>query len=180
VRQYEGDMNEEAIIRKCQEKDMGAFKVIFERYSQSMLRTATRILRNSQDAEDMVQVTFLKVFRNIDRFQFKSKFSTYLYRILINNCYDHLKKNRFHIDSLETEIQALNPVPGQAMELETAIQKLPRRMKTCFVLFAVEEFKQEEIARILNLKLGTVKATIFRAKQHLRCMLTDGLKEGRA
>ncbi len=179
-KRYSGVMNEEAIIKKCQQNDMGAFKMIFEFYSQSMMRTATRILRNTQDAEDVVQTTFLNVFRNIKRFQFKSKFSTYLYRILINNCYDSLKKNRIQTDSLETEILALNPVPGQAMELEAAIQKLPQRMKTCFVLFAIEEFKQDEIARLLNLRVGTVKATIFRAKQHLRRMLSEQLKEGQA
>ena len=71
VKQCTGDMNEEAVIRKCQENDMGAFKMIFERHSQSMIRTATRILRNDQDAEDVVQMTFLNVFRNIKRFQFE-------------------------------------------------------------------------------------------------------------
>jgi RNA polymerase sigma-70 factor (ECF subfamily) len=180
VNRQTGDFDEETLVRKCQENDMGAFKMIFQHHSPVMFRTAVRILRNEQDAEDVVQITFLNVFRNINRFQFRSKFSTYLYRILINNCYDSLKKKRVPVDSLEHDAPGMNPLPGQAAELESAIQKLPRRMKTCFVLFAVEEFKQEEIARILDLKLGTVKATIFRAKQHLRRILADPAKEGQA
>lgn len=171
-------MKEEDVIKRCQQNEMGAYKMIFDLYGQSMMRTAIRLLRNQQDAEDAVQTTFLKVFRSIKNFKFKSKFSTYLYRILVNNCYDFLRLKRSNPDNLENVTLAFNSQHGLGLELESAIDKLPERMKTCFVLFAIEEFKQEEIARVLNLSIGTVKATIFRAKQHLRNLLTVQQKEG--
>ena len=164
-------MNDKILIKRCQQNDMRAFEVIFENHGQSMLRIAMRLLGNLQDAEDAVQTTFVKLFRGIKNFKFKSKFSTYLYRILVNNCYDTLRKKPNHQLDLENVVLADNSVPGLAMELETAMETLPRRMKACFILFAVEGFKQEEIARIMDINVGTVKANIFRAKEHLRGLL---------
>lgn len=164
-------MNDRAIIERCQKNDMRAYEMIFKNYGQPMLRIALRLLGNLQDAEDAVQTSFVKLFRGIKNFKFKSKFSTYLYRILINNCYDILKKKPKHQSDLEHVILQDCSVPGLALELASAMEKLPGRMKECFVLFAVEGFKQEEIARILDINVGTVKANIFRAKEHLRGLL---------
>jgi RNA polymerase sigma-70 factor (ECF subfamily) len=170
-------MSEEALIKRCQQNDMGAYKMIFETYGQSLLRTAQRLLGNRQDAEDAVQTTFLKLFRSINNFKFKAKFSTYIFRILINNCYDTLKKHRVHVENLERANLSVNPEPGLSLDLETAVEKLPRRMKACFILHAIEDFKYREIAQILNMRMGTVKANIFRAKEHLRHHLGNQTKE---
>ncbi len=155
---------------------MRAYEMIFKNYGQSMLRIALRLLGNLQDAEDAVQTTFVKLFRGIKNFKFKSKFSTYLYRILINNCYDTLRKKPKHQLDLENVILRDYSVPGLAMELASAMETLPSRMKACFVLFAVEGFKQEEIARIMDINIGTVKTNIFRAKEHLRELLQTKAK----
>ena len=170
-------MDEQIMIKRCQQNDMGAFKMIFEQYGQSMMRTALRFLGNRQDAEDVVQTTFLKLFRGIKNFKFRSKFSTYLYRILVNNCYDSLRMKRIEPENLENISLAINPEPGLGMDLERAINKLPPRMKTCFILYAIEGFKQEEIAGILKMSLGTVKATIFRARKNLMDLLADTRRE---
>ncbi|UCH92577.1 MAG: RNA polymerase sigma factor [Candidatus Aminicenantes bacterium] len=169
-------MNEDKLIKRCQRYDMSAYKVIYQHYEQPLLRTALRILGQRQDAEDAVQTTFLKLYRGIKNFQFKSKFSTYLFRILINNCFDILKgRKQVKLDTLDKVNPSYTPEPGVKFQLEKAIDALPQRMRACFVLFAIEEFKQNEIAEILGLSLGAVKSNIFHAKTRLRTRLSDVL-----
>jgi RNA polymerase sigma-70 factor (ECF subfamily) len=174
-------MDEESIIRRCQEGDLMAYRAIYERYEQPLLRTALRILGQKQDAEDAVQEAFLKLYRSINSYKKGSKFSTYLFRILLNSCFDILRKRKragFNIG----EIEALPYYPGHEsyFNIERAIEMLPQQMRTCFILFAVEEFGQEEIAQILNKSLGTVKATVHRAKARLRSLLSDSRMEVKA
>jgi RNA polymerase sigma-70 factor (ECF subfamily) len=123
-----------------------------------------------------VQTVFLKLYRSISQFQFGAKFSTYLFRIMMNVCFDTMQKKKRDKGRAEEVLEA--PCPPRVdlrLELEEAIAALPERMRACFVLFAVEELKQTEIAEILNLKLGTVKAHIFQAKAQLRALLSDAL-----
>lgn len=167
-------MNEEKIIKKCKKNDLSAYKMIYDRYGQPLLRTALRILGQQQDAEDAIQTTFLKLFRGIQNYNHSAKFSTYLFRILINVCFDILRKRKralLHKPNKDRYFQ--KPNHEEKMGLEEAIASLPHRMRACFVLFAVEEFKQSEIAELLNMSLGGVKATIYQAKRRLRTMLTE-------
>ena len=145
---------------------MSAYKAIYQHYEQPLLRTALRILGQRQDAEDALQTTFLNLYRGIKNFRFNSKFSTYLFRIL-------KQKKRMNLDTLAEANPSYNPEPGVKFQLEKAIDALPPQMRTCFVLFAIEEFKQIEIAEILNLSLGAVKSNIFHAKARLRARFSD-------
>lgn len=170
------ETGEESVIRRCQRQDVSAFKQIFREYEQPLLRTALRVTGNLQDAEDAVQTTFLKLYRSIGGFRFGSKFSTYLFRILLNNCFDMLKqKHRTDMELLDNASPSHQPEPVLTVQLEKAIDGLPQRMRACFVLFAVEGFSQKEIADILVLSVGTVKANIFQAKVKLRKRLAGAL-----
>jgi RNA polymerase sigma-70 factor (ECF subfamily) len=174
-------MDEESIIRRCQEGDLMAYHAIYERYKQPLLRTALRILGQKQDAEDAVQDAFLKLYRSINNYKRGSKFSTYLFRILLNSCFDILRKRgRAVFKDTETEDLPYYPAHESYFNIEHAIEALPQQMRICFVLFAVEEFGQEEIAQILNKSLGTVKATVHRAKARLRSLLSDSRMEVKA
>jgi len=136
-----------------------------------------RMLGRQEDAEDAVQTTFLKLCRGLSQFQFGAKFSTYLFRIMMNVCFDMLQKRggkKFELSGMEV---SYSPRVDLRMQLEEAINTLPERMRACFVLFAVEEIKQNEIAGILNLSVGTVKAQIFHAKARLRALLLDSHSE---
>ena len=167
-------MKEHDVIRRCQEGDMTAFRWIYDRYEQPLLCTALRMLGQQQDAEDAVQVTFLKLHRSIGRFRYDSKFSTYLFRILLNVCFDHLNsRKRMRKETLDANQPYAEPAHDLRMALAHAIDRLPRRQKACFVLFAVEELPQEEIAEILGLSLGGVKSNIYHAKRQLRTFLAD-------
>jgi RNA polymerase sigma-70 factor (ECF subfamily) len=166
-------MDEEALVRRCREGDLMAYRMLYDRYEQPFLRTALRLLGRRQDAEDAVQEAFLKLYKKVHHYRSGSNFSTYFFRILINSCYDILRTRR-----PETALDAVSPALGRESahelrhSLEQAIAGLPEQMRTCFVLFAVEEFKQEEIARILEISVGAVKAHIFRAKARLRGLLS--------
>jgi RNA polymerase sigma-70 factor (ECF subfamily) len=121
-----------------------------------------------------VQTAFLNLYRGVNRFQFGAKFSTYLFRIMMNVCFDAIQKRKRDKSQREEAIEASGPPRVDLrLELEEAIAALPERMRACFVLFAVEELKQSEIAEILHLKLGTVKSHIFQAKAQLRALLSE-------
>jgi RNA polymerase sigma-70 factor (ECF subfamily) len=170
--------SEEQVIRRCQQQDVSAFKVIYHEYEQTLLRTAMRVLGQRQDAEDAVQTAFLKLYRGIKSFRFRSKFSTYLFRILLNTCFDMLKqKGRQDIELLDHMEPSHYPEPVLKVQLEGAIKLLPERMRACFVLFAVEGFSQKEIAAILEITVGAVKSNIFQAKTRLRTRLSGSLNK---
>jgi len=166
-------MDEEGIVRRCREGDLMAYRMLYDRYEQPFLRTALRLLGRRQDAEDAVQETFLKLYKKVHHYRSGSNFSTYFFRILINSCYDILRTRR-----PETALDAVPPALGREAahelrySLEQAIAGLPGQMRACFVLFAVEELKQEEIARILEISVGAVKAHVHRAKARLRSLLS--------
>lgn len=171
-------MDEEAIVRRCREGDLMAYRSLYERYEQPFLRTAMRLVGRQQDAEDAVQETFLKLYKKIHHYRSGSNFSTYFFRILINSCLDILRTRR-----PETALDAASPALGRdsfhelRYSIEQAISALPEQMRACFVLFAVEELKQEEIAGILEISVGAVKAHVHRAKARLRARLSHSREE---
>lgn len=171
-------MDEKKLVLRCREYDAGAFKMIYGHYQQPLLRTALRMLKQRQDAEDAVQTTFVKLYKGIANFKFQSKFSTYLFRILINTCFDMLNsKKKTDAGPLADSDSSHQPDTELSTSIEMAIDKLPGQMRACFVLFAVEGFKQKEIARMLDLSIGGVKANIYHAKCRLREMLSVSIEE---
>ncbi|MCD6115464.1 RNA polymerase sigma factor [bacterium] len=162
-------MQENEIVKKCQEGDVQAFRALFDRYAVPLLNTGVRMLHNKHDAEDAVQITFVKLYKNIKRFRYESKFSTYLFRIHIRVCLDMVKKNkRARMQILEENSIKTEPDYELKMQIDDAIEKLPPQQKACFILYAVEGFKQQEIAEVMNLSTGSVKSNIFHARVKLR------------
>ena len=171
-------VQEDQIIKDCQNNNIGAYKMIYDRYEQPLLHTALRIMGQQQDAEDAVQMTFIKLYKSIRNYHFGAKFSTYLFKILINTCFDLLKKRgRLKIADIDLNKISTYSSPDKKIYLEDAILKLPDRMRACFVLFAVEGVPQNEIANILNLTVGGVKSNVYHAKTRLRALLSDRAAE---
>jgi len=171
-------VQEDQIIKDCQNKNIGAYKMIYNRYEQPLLHTALRIMGQQQDAEDAVQMTFIKLYKSIRNYHFGAKFSTYLFKILINTCFDLLKK-RGRLKTADIDLNKISTYssPDMKIYLEDAILKLPERMRACFVLHAVEGVPQNEIANILNLTIGGVKSNVYHAKTRLRALLSDPAAE---
>ena len=171
-------MDEENIIQRCREGDIMAYRWLYERYEQPFLRTAARMLGRQQEAEDAVQETFLKLHRGIHLYRSGSKFSSYFFRILLNTCYDIIRK-RGPEQSEDFDKAGLSHHTSVELRhsLEQAIASLPDQMRACFVLFAVEGLNQAEIAQILGINIGTVKSTIHWARSKLRDWLAVTGKE---
>jgi len=162
-------MDEEKVIEMCKRGDLSAYRPLYDRYEQPLLRTACRMLGRQEDAEDAVQDAFLRLFRGIDGFRSGARFSTYFFRILINACFDVLRKRKgAEFKDLDIEKMPFHSSCEDKHTLAEAVGALPPKMKSCFTLFAVEEFKHEEIAAILNISEGSVKANIHRARKKLR------------
>jgi len=174
-------MDEEAIVQRCKEGDLMAYRLLYERYEQPFLRTAYRMLGRQQDAEDAVQDTFLKLHRGIRHYKFGSRFSTYFFRILLNSCYDILRKRGLEmIKDFDKSGPSHHSTTELRHSIAEAIASLPDQMRACFVLFAVEERRQDEIAQILGISVGTVKASIHRARAKLRTWLSVSGKKVKA
>lgn len=164
--------DERKIIERCRTGDLDAFRQVYDRYGQPLLRTAMRLLGRPQEAEDAVQDTFLKLFRSIGGFHSDGRFSTYLFQILHNTCMDILRKRKTAVADIENmDILGAPSSHELAHSLARAVDGLPGQMRSCFVLFAVEEYSQEEVADILGVSVGTVKASVHRARKKLRAWL---------
>lgn len=164
--------NERDVIQRLQAGDLRAYETVFRHFEQPLLSVGRRMLGNKEEAEDAVQNTFLKLYRSREQFQYGAKFGTYLFRIMMNVCFDLLRKRKGeHAQTPLESAPAFTPGIDLRLQLEEAIQRLPERMRACFVMFALEEMKQEDIAATLDLSVGTVKAQIFHAKQKLRGLL---------
>ncbi len=167
------DAQQEAlIVERCRAGDLSAYRQIYERYEQPLLRTAFRMLGRRQEAEDAVQDTFLKLYRGIGGFRSGSNFSTYLFRILINACTDMKRKRGSTVfEDMDAERIPSRTAAESGACLSQVVDRLPERMKECFVLNAVEEFTLQEVADMLKINIGSVKASVHRARKKLRTWL---------
>ncbi|MDH4197629.1 MAG: RNA polymerase sigma factor [Candidatus Aminicenantes bacterium] len=163
------EAEEAEAIARCVRGDISGYRWLYDRYGQPLLRSAFRILGRREEAEDAVQDTFLKLYRHIGNFKTGSRFSTYLFRILINTCTDILRKREAGHPASTTDMDV--PVhSGHEVRhaLDEAVTALPERMRACFVLCAVEEFTYVEAAGMLGLHIGSVKVSVHRARKKLR------------
>ena len=166
--------NERDIVYRCQQGDLKGYRLIYNHFSQPLLRLGLSLLKSQEDAEDAVQATFVRLYLSVGQFQFRSSLGTYLFRIMVNTCMDTLKKRKNfrpqEFAGAESVYLSQDPL---RLDLEKGVAALPERMRLCFVLFAVEGCKHSEIAEIMDLSIGTVKAHIFQAKSRLRRLFAE-------
>jgi len=163
----------------CRSGDLHAYERLYALHGARMKNLARNILGNPIDAEDAVQDTFLKVQRSIAGFRGQSSFVTWIYRILMNTCYDARrsrvrKKEVANDDSEETphfEPRAPGAHPSLRMALERALAKLTQHQRNVFLLYEVEGFRHAEIAGMLKMTETASKNTLFQAKKNLRQIL---------
>lgn len=162
-----------------------AFRPLVERYSRRLFHLAYRMTGNENDAEDLVQETFLKAYHNLGKFEARSNFWTWLYRICANSSLDQLRKRRAQGESQELDNpdgalsadNLTNPSPSPERlllstevqrEMEIAIRRLTPMERTAFVLRHHEGLSIEEISKILGLRIPATKNSVFRGVQKLR------------
>lgn len=191
-------MDEQALIKQAAKGSEAAFEELVRTYEKTIYNLALRMTGNREDAFDLTQTTFLKAWHAISLFQFDSKFSTWLCRIASNACIDFLRKEKrrrtVSLTSLDDEEQPgeipvadLDADPAVIAEAASekervlsALHALPQEYRIALSLRAIEDMSYEEIAAALDLKTGTVKSRISRAREMLRQNFAGNFSENKA
>ncbi len=185
--------DETALIRRAQGGDRAAFDVLVRKYDSEVLRLALRVVGSEDEAADLFQDAFLKVYRSLGRFRFDSRFSTWLYRVVMNVCLDHLRKQKnrnevqapasddgigefFHtVADARPGLDPESAVRSQEIRqrLEAALGRLTPRERMVFELKHYQGLKLRTIGRLCGTSEETAKNCLFRATQKLRLELAD-------
>jgi RNA polymerase sigma-70 factor, ECF subfamily len=184
-----------ALVAAAKRGDTRAFEELVVRHKQRVLTVAQRITNNREDAEDVAQESFHKAFLHLDAFQEKSRFSTWLTRIAMNEAFMLLRRRRGFLEILPENPddgmaaseafvdQSPNPEEScwrreRAELLTEAINRLGPAIRTTIVLRDIEERSVKETAQILGTSITAVKARVFQARRKLRRTLNTGLLRG--
>ncbi|MDB4946804.1 MAG: polymerase subunit sigma [Labilithrix sp.] len=192
VREAEEDRG---LIAKAQAGDKAAFKALVERHQRRAFAIALQLVRDENDARELVQDAFLRVFKGLNNFQGGSSFFTWLYRIITNLSIDLIRKpgrqlvdideSRFESDeALEADFPLLSRVDGSdpadvvrrreiAARLQVALDALPPYHRGVIVMREIEGLSYEEMAQAMNVSKGTIMSRLFHARQKLQKALAD-------
>lgn len=175
------DSDDAALVRRAVAGDADAFRELFTRHGLTVVRWAVRIVQVREDARDVAQEVFLRVFRSLPEYRGESKFTVWLYRITYNLSLDWRERHARRRESTDEAIadqpddtpnaEDLRLRSAQADVLHAAIRRLPDRDRIILNLFYWRECSYLEIARILNLPLNTVRTHLRRAKARLQQVL---------
>ncbi|MGH2564241.1 MAG: RNA polymerase sigma factor, partial [Ginsengibacter sp.] len=172
------NMTEEAILQGCLKNDAAAQRELYNRYSPKMLAVCYRFAHNREDAEDMLQEGFIKVFLQIKNFENRGAFEGWIRRIIIHTCINILKKNKKFNESVDiihaTSLQVReDSVPSiiQAKQVVECIRLLPIGYRTVLNLYAIEGYSHREISKMLDIEESTSRSQYTRAKAMLEEIL---------
>lgn len=181
-------INEQHIINQIIEGDTKAFAILVDRYKDLVFTLTIRMLKNREEAEEVSQDTFIKVFKSLGKFKGDSKFSTWIYRVAYNTCLDRIKKNKrqlkevsideFTEHQIKTMDNALDTLEKHEQEkaIQECLQQLPSEDSFLLTLFYFEDFTLEEISKIVNIEVNNVKVKLFRSRKKLASILKQRLE----
>jgi RNA polymerase sigma-70 factor, ECF subfamily len=169
------------LLAACRAGNLAAYERLYQAHGARMKSIARNLLGNAHDAEDVVQDVFLKVHRSIGSFLGQSAFSTWIYRILLNCCYDVRRKRLRRQEAPEENMApegSFDPPAARAdhplrLMLERSVAKLGEDQRKVFLLFEVEGFSHAEIAQMMDISETASKNRLYQAKVNLRRFLTE-------
>jgi RNA polymerase sigma-70 factor (ECF subfamily) len=179
------DHTDKELLARVKANDTTAFSVLVDRYKVRLFNLIYRMLRNREEAEDILQETFLRVFKEKERYDPTYSFSTWIYTIALNLCRNELKRKKrfkfFGIDLVGNDrryaVEGVGDKNCLSSTLERAIVSLPVKYRTVFLLREVNQLSYEEMSQSLGIPLGTVKSRVNRARLMLQKELKPKLKE---
>ncbi|HKV46713.1 MAG TPA: sigma-70 family RNA polymerase sigma factor [Candidatus Acidoferrales bacterium] len=178
----EKGQEERALVQRAQKGDERAFEQLVRQHQHRVFGLVARVLHRQDDVEDIAQQVFLKVYLSLNRFDQRAAFSTWLYKIAVNECWDHLRKKKvrpllYESDLSEEQVSQLDGIaalgrPSEGLDaqaetrdtLERVLDVLPEQDRQLLLLKEVEGFSVQELAEILGLNVNTVKVRLFRAR----------------
>ncbi len=173
---------DQVLVARFREGDGNAFEELYRRHSPRLFGLSCRMLGDTHDAEDVLQEVFLTVHRKLGDFRGASTLGTWLYRLAMNRCLDHLRRRqsrRGHeatgaVDGLAMQVPT-PPAAGRKLDLrldlERAVAQLPEGSRAAFLLHDVEGLEHREVGEVLGISPGTSKSQLHRARQRLRELL---------
>ena len=180
-----GTGDERAMVRQAQKGDKAAFEILVHRHQHRVFAVARGILKRQEDVEDVAQQVFVKAYFSLKRFDQRAAFSTWLYKITVNECWDLLRKRKarplvYESDFSEEQSRQYTATEREAtkgpdtgdriamrQQLETLLSQLDKRDRAMLILKEVEGFSVEEIADSMGLNANTVKVRLFRARKRI-------------
>ena len=187
------EVTDAAVVAQVLAGDRDAFRVLVDRHSRSIFRVIYRMTGNQQDTEELVQETFLRAYKSLERFELRANFSTWLYRIAVNRTLDFLSARKTHMQTKDTyqivdqpdaeesnQVQLPTSTPGpdrlllsseMKQKIAGALGLLTPAERVAFTMRHMEGRSIEEISQTLNLKASAAKNSVFRAVQKLRQQL---------
>ena len=188
------DVDDRILILSAKEGNVGAFEQLVQKYDRKVFSIASMYVQSSEDAKDIYQEVFVRVYKGLRKFQFRSEFSTWLYRITTNVCLTHRTKSKRYahasLDEAHDEDESHGSTRGHALvderttdqtmvnteiseNVERALAVLSPRQKMVFTLRHYEGHKLKEIAAMMNCSEGTVKKYLFTATEKMRTQLKN-------
>jgi RNA polymerase sigma factor (sigma-70 family) len=168
--------------------DTAAFAALVDRYKDLVFTLTLRMLKNREEAEELSQDTFIKIYRSLDKFKGESKFSTWLYKVAYNTCLDRLRKNKREqytvaiddyteqqIATLHNAVDAIEDKERKQM-LQDCLHLLPGEDSFLLTLYYFEEQSVKEIAKIIGVTANHVKIKLFRSRKKLAAVLKEQLE----
>ncbi len=173
---YYGDKSELDLINGCIRNDVQAQKDLYYKYCNQMFTLVYRILNDYDDANDVLQEAFIKVFKNINKFRKESTLGAWIKTIVIRTSIQKIKNVNDFIsindtDSRSIQVEWPNTLTG--MDLKRAIKSLPAGYRTIFSLIEIEGYSHKEVAELLNISIGTSKSQLHGAKKKLQVKLKE-------
>lgn len=174
------DLSDEELIRLSQKGDLKAFGILVERYQRRVFTVAYGLVHDADEAQDLTQESFIRAYHAIETFRGSARFYTWIYRITVNLCMDHFRRQgaeRSHLaaeqsmdsDPLTPDLVAAQHEMSQAVH--QAIQALPPDQRAVIILRELEGLSYKEIARVMGSSIGTVMSRLFYARKRLRELL---------
>lgn len=180
--------NDQILINQINNGDTFAFGQLVDQYKDLVFTLALRMLKNREEAEEVAQDTFIKVYKSLKRFKGDSKFSTWIYRIGYNTCLDRIKKNRKYLNDVEineitahqvrTIDNALDRIEANEKKaaIKQCIDKLSSEDSFLVTLYYYEDLSLDEISKIIGMNANAVKVKLFRCRKKLATILNSYLE----
>ncbi|MCB9245192.1 MAG: sigma-70 family RNA polymerase sigma factor [Flavobacteriales bacterium] len=164
------------LIKLCLEGKEQAFKEIYERLAPKMYTVALRYMNNENDAQDVLQEAFIRIYQKLNSFQFAGSFEGWCRRIIVNTAIEHLRRSKSNItDSLDDvgghSVSEISLSRLQLKDVLAAIRQMPDGYRTVFNMFVIEGYSHQEIAEHLGVSLSTSKSQLFKARNYLQQLL---------
>ncbi len=192
------------LVKRVRSGDQRAFKLLVERYQRKVYSVALGMLKDREEAYDVSQEAFVKVYKYLDHFKGDSSFYTWLYRITVNVCIDVIRRRKaggktedvefdetLQVDSAEAHLGALgsrlgtNPQKSAlrrelAEKIQEALEQVPEKHRAILLLREIEGMSYEDLARVLDIPKGTVMSRLFHARLKVQKILSEYLELGEA